>query len=117
MEMDRKRALKQRIWMFPEIGVPSVLINVDGIFHYKPSIINHPLGGTTIYGNPRMNQDSINIPSIFHQYLSIYQYISQYVSQYISQYIPMIPAFFRVAPTYVWANDGPKAVIFMYFCI
>jgi hypothetical protein len=68
MEMDRKRALKQRIWRFPEIGVPSVLINVDGIFHYKPSIINHPLGGTTIYGNPRMNQDSINIPSIFHQY-------------------------------------------------
>ena len=32
-------------------GAPSHHPFLDGIFHYKP-IINHPFGGTPIYGNP-----------------------------------------------------------------
>ena len=35
------------LWRFPEIGVPPVLIHLNGIFPYKPS----SYGGTSIYGN------------------------------------------------------------------
>ena len=80
MEMDRKRALKQRIWRFPEIGVPSVLINVDGIFHYKPSIGGYHHLWKPPY-EPRFHQYSINISV----------YISIYLSMYLSIYLSIFP--------------------------
>ena len=30
------------IWLFPEIGVPPVIIHLNGTFHYKPTIVGIP---------------------------------------------------------------------------
>ena len=30
------------IWRFPEMGVPLFIIYVNGVFHYKPSILGYP---------------------------------------------------------------------------
>ena len=38
------------IWRFPKIGVPPVIIHIDGIFHYKPSFLGYPHD----YGNPHL---------------------------------------------------------------
>jgi hypothetical protein len=32
---------KVTIWWLPEIGVPPVLINFNGMFHYKPTIFGY----------------------------------------------------------------------------
>ena len=78
MEMDRTSALKQRIWRFPEIGVPSVLINFDGIFHYKPSIgVYHQWKPPY---EPRFHKYSINISVYITVYISVC--ISVYISVY-----------------------------------
>ena len=41
---------------FPEIGEPPVIIQFDGIFHE----INHPFGGTPIYGKPHMHTQNLH---------------------------------------------------------
>ena len=33
---------QQTIWKFPEIGVPPVIIHLNGIFPYQSSIMGYP---------------------------------------------------------------------------
>ena len=39
-----------KIWWFPEIGVPAVIIHFNGMFRYKPTIWGYPHD----YGKPHM---------------------------------------------------------------
>ena len=51
----------QCMWRFPEIGVPTVIIHLNGILHYKPSICGYPHD----YGNP-------DIYNTYNMYIYIY---------------------------------------------
>ena len=57
-----KRAhIIKMIWRFPEMGVPPFIIHVHRNFH----ILNHPaIGGTTIYGNPHINDGDVDVPNL-----------------------------------------------------
>ena len=45
------------IWRFPKIGVPPVIIH----FGLEFSLMNHPFGGTPIYGNPHLESTLVAI--------------------------------------------------------
>ena len=57
------------IWRFPEMGVPLFIIYVNGVFHYKPSILgypsHHPLGDFFFH---EINHLAIGVPPFIEFY-------------------------------------------------